>query len=169
MVVAIDPADACKPFDPPPSWDNRFDKYIALIARNNCTFEDKVRNAQNAGYDAVIVHNMGSDSLEPMHAKNSTGIRIPSVFISWSKGENLRWHYANWQYFVIINSEVPFNIQTHLILPFAAVLGICFIVMVFFMVSNSLFFLLLCCIRITFVMIRCSIKLVIIYKVWPWG
>lgn len=140
MVVPVEPQDACKPINPPPTWDNRFDKYIALIARNNCTFEEKVRMAQNASYDAVIVHNMHSDNLEPMHAKNPTGIRIPSVFISWTKGESLRWRYANSEYFVIVNSEVPFNIQTHLILPFAVVVGICFLVMIAFMVSMSVNF-----------------------------
>lgn len=135
MVVPVEPQDACKPINPPPTWDNRFDKYIALIARSNCTFEEKVRMAQNASYDAVIVHNMHSDNLEPMHAKNTTGIQIPSVFISWTKGESLRHFYANPEYFVIVNSEVPFNIQTHLVLPFAIVVGICFIVMIVFMVS----------------------------------
>lgn len=134
MVVIAEPPEACQPIKPPPEWDNRFDKYIALIARSNCTFEQKVRIAQNASYDAVIVYNVHSDNLEPMHAKNSTGIYIPSVFISWTKGVYLKM-YANKYNFVIINSEVPFNIQTHLILPFAVVVGICFIIMIIFMVS----------------------------------
>lgn len=136
MIVEVDPPDACKPPKPPPIWDNRFDKYIALVARSNCTFEEKVRNAQNASYDAVVVYNLHSENLEPMHAKNSSGIKIPSVFVAWSKGDSLRKYYANPDYFVIINSEVPFNIQTHLILPFAVVVGICFIVMIVFMVGN---------------------------------
>lgn len=141
MVVYADPADACGPIQSPPTdWDNPTFKWIALIARYNCTFESKVRAAQVANYDGVIVHNVRSDKLEPMSAHNSSGIHIPSVFIGESKGMIIRELYANQEYFVIINSEVPFNIQTHLVLPFAIVVGICFIVMVIFMVSFLLFF-----------------------------
>lgn len=87
----------------------------------------------------MIVHNVRSDKLEPMSAKNSTGINIPSVFVSESKGTLLRELYANPDYFVIINNEIPFNIQTHLLLPFAIVVGICFVVMIIFMVSDSIY------------------------------
>lgn len=138
MIVYADPPDACTPIKkPPPDWENRTGKWIVLIARYNCSFEEKIRMAQNATYDGAIVHNVRSDKLEPMSAQNSTGIHIPSVFISESKGLYIKQLYANPSYFVIINNEIPFNIQTHLILPFAIVVGICFITMIIFMVSDS--------------------------------
>lgn len=51
-----DPLDACS------SLLNRFGSYeidqkkIALIIRGKCAFDEKVRNAQNGGFDAVIVY-----------------------------------------------------------------------------------------------------------------
>lgn len=136
MVVYADPPDGCKSLPKHPDVPEYFGKWIILIARspNNCSFEHKVRMAQNVSYDGVIVHNVGSDSLEPMSAKNSEGINIPSVFVSETTGNIMRQLYCNADYFIIINSEMPFNINTHLLLPFAIVVGICFIVMVIFMV-----------------------------------
>ena len=40
--------------------------WIGIVKRYNCTFVDKVLNAQRAGYDAVIVHNVGSNMLRKL-------------------------------------------------------------------------------------------------------
>ncbi|KAJ8956859.1 hypothetical protein NQ318_014274 [Aromia moschata] len=100
----------------------------------NCSFEQKVRTAQSAGYNAVIVYNVDSDELVPMSAKNGTGIYIPSVFVGQTWGLTLKKDYTNPEYFVVLTGESPFNIQTHLLIPFAIVVGICFIVMIIFMI-----------------------------------
>lgn len=139
MVIYAQPPDACISLQgPPPNVTVPGGKWIVLIARSplNCSFEHKVRMAQNALYDGVIVHNIGSDELEPMSAENSTGIRIPSVFVGETTGKILQEMYCNDNYFVIINTEMPFNINMHLLLPFAIVVGICFIVMLTFMVDT---------------------------------
>lgn len=78
-------------------------KSIALIQRSqpfdessptkaHCTFERKVRNAQTAGFGAVIIYNHpGDDELEAMQGDgNSTDINISAVFIGGSDGESLR-------------------------------------------------------------------------------
>lgn len=142
MVVYANPPDACKSLQPHPDIPKYKGKWIILIARspNNCSFEEKVRMAQNVSYDGVIVHNVGSDALEPMSAKNKAGITIPSVFVSETTGSIMKQMYCNGDYFVIINSEMPFNINTHLLLPFAIVVGICFIVMLIFMVSCKILY-----------------------------
>jgi E3 ubiquitin-protein ligase RNF13 len=71
-----------------------------------------------------------------MSAKNPGGIFIPSVFVGEEAGLILKEQYQYTEgYFVVINDEAPFNINTHLLLPFAIVVGICFLVMVVFMVS----------------------------------
>lgn len=72
----------------------------------------------------------------PMSAKNPFGIHIPSVFVAADTGLIIKnnYQYTN-DYFVVINSEQPFNIDTQLLLPFAIVVAICFIVMIVFMVS----------------------------------
>lgn len=71
-----------------------------------------------------------------MSAKNPESIFIPSVFVGEEAGIVLKEDYQYEDgYFVVINDEMPFNINTHLLLPFAIVVGICFLVMVVFMVS----------------------------------
>lgn len=37
--------------------------YIYICRRGNCSFEEKVRNAQGSGYIAAIVHNIDSNEL----------------------------------------------------------------------------------------------------------
>lgn len=70
-----------------------------------------------------------------MNAQNGTGIFIPSVFVGETSGLALK-TFATPDYYVVITGESPFNIQTHLLIPFAIVVGICFIVMIVFMVSK---------------------------------
>ncbi|XP_015587780.1 E3 ubiquitin-protein ligase RNF13 [Cephus cinctus] len=135
LVVYADPPTACNETKPPPNDTGYNDNWILLIARFNCTFERKVRMAQQAGYDAVIVHNVNSDELETMSAEDALDIVIPSVFISETVGFKIRDQYLyNEQHFIVINDDLPFNINTHLLLPFVVVVGLCFLIMVVFMV-----------------------------------
>lgn len=135
MLVYSEPPNACVPIKKPPNVENKTGRWAVLISRQICTFEQKVRMAQEAGYSAAIVHNVNSDDLETMTAKNSTGINIPSVFVSERTGIILRQVYSNNTFFIIINREEPFNFNMNLLLPFAVVVGICFVVMIIFMVS----------------------------------
>ena len=81
-----------------------------------------------------------------MSAKDPVGIEIPAVFVGELTGLILKGNYLyNNLYFVLINDELPFNINTHLLLPFAIVVGLCFLIMVIFMVR--LFPYKQCCIR----------------------
>ena len=143
MFVYAHPADGCQPISPPNITDFKLYMWVVLVSRNKCTFEKKVRNAQEAMYDAVIIHNVNSNALEPMSAANSTGIYIPSVFIGEADGLYLKQLSFSSDYYIVITPDVPFNINTHLLLPFAIVVGICFFVMILFMVSWS--FVMFCC------------------------
>ncbi|XP_066581951.1 E3 ubiquitin-protein ligase RNF13-like [Prorops nasuta] len=139
MVVYADPPTACQPIQPPPNDTNHNGNWIALIARFDCSFEIKVRMAQQAGFDVAIVHNVNSNKLEPMFANVSLGIEIPSVFVSEITGLIIKENYLyNRLYFVLINDDLPFNINTHLLLPFAIVVVICFLVMVIFMIVRCI-------------------------------
>ncbi|XP_063918395.1 E3 ubiquitin-protein ligase RNF13-like isoform X2 [Zophobas morio] len=142
VLVNAEPPDGCAELQPPPSDENETGKWIVLMPRytekRNCSFEQKVRTGQAAGYDAVVVHNVNSNQLVPMSAKNDTGINIPSVFVSESSGLMLKKIYADPKYFIVITGESPFNIQTHLLIPFAIVVGICFIVMIIFLVVKCI-------------------------------
>ncbi|XP_012284933.1 E3 ubiquitin-protein ligase RNF13 isoform X2 [Orussus abietinus] len=139
MVVYSDPPLGCQEIKPPPNVSNFEGNWIVLIARFNCSFAIKVRMAQQAGYDAAIVHNVNSNELVPMSAEDPVGITIPSVFVSEITGLIIKENYLYDQlYFVLINDDLPFNINTHLLLPFAIVVGICFLVMVVFMVVRCI-------------------------------
>lgn len=62
LAVYADPPDACNSLAKPPSM-NTNEKWIVVVQRYNCSFEKKVRMAQNASYDAVIIHNLNSNQL----------------------------------------------------------------------------------------------------------
>uniref|UniRef100_J3MPL0 RING-type domain-containing protein n=1 Tax=Oryza brachyantha TaxID=4533 RepID=J3MPL0_ORYBR len=87
-IYTVEPLDACSPLrkkavDGPASP-------FALVIRGGCQFDDKVRNAQNAGFKAVIVYdNEDSGALVSM-AGSSSGIQIYAVFLSKASGEVLK-------------------------------------------------------------------------------
>lgn len=62
LAVYADPPDACDSLTKPPNVENP-DRWIVVIGRYNCSFEHKIRMAQNASYDAVIIHNVNSSEL----------------------------------------------------------------------------------------------------------
>ncbi|XP_011184985.1 E3 ubiquitin-protein ligase Godzilla isoform X2 [Zeugodacus cucurbitae] len=128
---------ACDPLDPPPRQGYpKNSKFVVIIERGggtNCTFEKKVRNAQAASYDAVIVFNDKGDDLEQMSAKNASGIYIPAVFVGQTTGINLMTFFTT-DVILVINDELPFNINTQLILPFSILIGLCFLIMIFYMI-----------------------------------
>lgn len=63
-----------------------------LLMRGECPFIDKVRNAQAAGYEGVIVGDDGSsyDSLLTMFAKFADDVAIPSLFMTHQSYSVLR-------------------------------------------------------------------------------
>ncbi|XP_055851611.1 E3 ubiquitin-protein ligase Godzilla [Episyrphus balteatus] len=136
-LAASDDPFGCLPLNGPPKHKSiPKARYAVIIQRGaNCTFETKVRNAQDAGWDAAIIYNsVNDDNLEPMSAKNATGIDIVSVFVAYSTGINLKSAYANMETRLVINDDLPFNINTQLILPFSILIGLCFLIMIFYMI-----------------------------------
>nr|XP_044250657.1 E3 ubiquitin-protein ligase RNF13 [Drosophila takahashii] len=139
VVPAKRPYYGCDSLDRPPHLNYPPSaKFVALVSRGgDCTFERKVRVAQNASYSAVIVYNNEGDDLEQMSADNSSGIRIPSVFVGHTTGVALA-TYMTPEVVLIINDELPFNINTQLILPFSILIGLCFIIMVIYMIYKCI-------------------------------
>ncbi|XP_004923057.1 E3 ubiquitin-protein ligase RNF13 [Bombyx mori] len=139
LLVEGVPADGCTALDKPPVVDSFTGKWIVLVARYNCSFEVKIRNAQAAGFDCAIVHNVNSSDLEKMSAKNPEGIVIPSVFVSDVAGDILAAEYQyNAGFFIMVNGDLPFNINTHLLLPFAIVVVLCLLVIFIFMIVKCI-------------------------------
>nr|XP_026260038.1 E3 ubiquitin-protein ligase ZNRF4 [Urocitellus parryii] len=86
------PANACQPIEGPRPG-NRSLGAIALIRRYDCTFDLKVLNAQRAGFEAAIVHNVRSDDLVRMahvYEDLRRQIAIPSVFVGEAASQDLR-------------------------------------------------------------------------------
>ena len=65
LVTMGNPPYGCGPLAPPPlipkTTRPSFARWVVLLYRYNCTFSEKVLNAQAAGYAAVIVMNIDSD------------------------------------------------------------------------------------------------------------
>lgn len=69
-----------------------------------------------------------------MSAKNADDIRIPAIFVGETSGRILKSYQYMSNFYFILNDDLPFNINTHLILPFSIVVGLCFIIMIGFMI-----------------------------------
>ncbi|XP_013412372.1 E3 ubiquitin-protein ligase RNF13 [Lingula anatina] len=145
-LIYTQPHNACAPVDPPPFQTTNVSKWIALIERSYgneaCSFVTKVLNAQKAGFSAAIVHNVGSDALIPMGDDGfGDKIIIPSVFVSESDGTQLNTLYSYYaspthKYSIMLDPrDSEFNPNLYLV-PFAVVVGVCFILMVVFMLGR---------------------------------
>nr|XP_020454640.1 E3 ubiquitin-protein ligase RNF167-like [Monopterus albus] len=136
VLVLSHPLNACTAIDPPPPlppiYDANTTKFIVLIKRYDCNFDIKVWHAQQAGYNAAIVHNVFSDILLNMNYSNDTlaeEIGIPSVFTSYYASHILRSFIIPEQgAYVILKPDFSFPLSYYLI-PFSVVVGIIIIVM----------------------------------------
>jgi len=83
--------EACTPIPPLTDPDVR-NTVIALVDRGHCFFATKLRNAQNAGADAVIMVDNIKESYIPHMADDGTGadITIPSMLISLDSGNIIK-------------------------------------------------------------------------------
>jgi len=147
-LVQAEPPLACHDIEPPPAGEHLRPgvHWIALIRRSNsakkeaqCTFEDKVNTAMKANYSAAIVYNYKNDELIPMGGNNPD--LIPSVFIGYSDAVILLERYTfksgDGTYVVRITDNAPFDINAYL-LPFAIVVGICFLIMLAIMIFKCI-------------------------------
>lgn len=140
FVYSVYPVNACKPVEAPP--DNT-SNWIALIARDNCTFTEKIRNVQRWYVAAIVFNHRDDNDLETMHG-DSRGIHIPSVFVGWSDGMVLGSNYCYnctlleqtlGAYTVEIdNDERSFYINPLFFVMFASVVGLCITSMIVFLV-----------------------------------
>ncbi|CAH8387366.1 unnamed protein product [Eruca vesicaria subsp. sativa] len=63
---------------------------FVLIIRGGCSFEDKIRNAQKAGYKAAIVYDNEDYGFLISMAGNPSGVVIYGTFVSRAAGEILK-------------------------------------------------------------------------------
>ncbi|CAI8583297.1 unnamed protein product [Vicia faba] len=85
-----EPLDACTEItNEAKQFPNASSPFLLMI-RGGCSFEDKVRMAQKAGYKAAIVYDNEDGGILVAMAGNAAGIRIHAVFISKASGEILK-------------------------------------------------------------------------------
>jgi uncharacterized repeat protein (TIGR01451 family) len=82
---ATDPTLACTALTA-----NSLTGKIAVIDRGNCTFIEKVRNAQNAGAIAVIIVNNVPEGVITMGGTSGGDIIIPAVMVTQAAGASIR-------------------------------------------------------------------------------
>ncbi|XP_066267806.1 E3 ubiquitin-protein ligase RNF13-like [Branchiostoma lanceolatum] len=134
-LAAVNPPHACRPVGPPPPNITEYTP-IALIRRGNCDFDIKVLNAEKSGYKAAIVYNDESDVILQMNGnKYYMEVTIPSVFVGLSDGMELQRY--DWKSGSQVKLTPDFTIPLHFyLLPFAIIVGICFVLMLIFMVAK---------------------------------
>ncbi len=78
----------CEPSDFPAA--SATEPQVALIQRGTCFFEDKAKNAEAAGYDAVIIFNEGQPGREELFIGTlGTPVGIPVVGLSFADAAEL--------------------------------------------------------------------------------
>ncbi|WMV54219.1 hypothetical protein MTR67_047604 [Solanum verrucosum] len=89
-LYVAEPLDACLTLTnkDEPVKNSTHDPFLLIIRGGGCSFEDKVRQAQAAGFKAAIIYNDEYGDLVAM-AGNSAGVQIPAVFVSRVSGERL--------------------------------------------------------------------------------
>ncbi|KAL5715269.1 RING-type E3 ubiquitin transferase [Ranunculus cassubicifolius] len=86
-----EPLDACEELRNVIDMEERErDPYVLIVRGGGCTFLDKVRRAQSAGFRAAIVYDNEDDGGLIAMAGKSAGIDIHAVFISKASGEVLK-------------------------------------------------------------------------------
>ncbi|CAG5136038.1 unnamed protein product [Candidula unifasciata] len=144
LVYANGDHKACKPVQPPPknsTWCADFNcNFILLIARGgDCEFSDKVLNAEQHNYAAVIVHNYvhSEDVISMGGGVNGSLVHIPATFVGYSSGMELwGYNYTHQRYIITIMEE---DEELRLFLwPFAVVIGVCFLIFMVFMLVKLL-------------------------------
>jgi hypothetical protein len=96
--------DGCTPYPTPTPWEEHVGNKmpaIILIDRGDCTFVQKVRNAQHRSANAVIIvdKQVNDGNSLPIMADDGSGedVDIPAVFISYRDGEKIKQALASGQ------------------------------------------------------------------------
>lgn len=91
-LYAADPLDGCSSLRNG-FRSHRIDKLrFALIVRGKCSFEDKIRNAQNGGFHVAIVYDDREKKDLLSMIGNPKGIWVHAIFVSKAAGEFLKKH-----------------------------------------------------------------------------
>ncbi|KAI3465845.1 hypothetical protein Pfo_022508 [Paulownia fortunei] len=119
-----DPLDACSSLLNEVEYSDTESATIVLIVRGKCAFEEKIRNAQEAGFHAAIVYDDQHNHNIISMMGNPEGIWIYAVFVSNVAGEILRKHAQGVGGECCITSFIDETAWTVLAISFISVLAV---------------------------------------------
>ncbi|KAG7648551.1 PA domain [Arabidopsis thaliana x Arabidopsis arenosa] len=134
ILYVAEPLEACSDITNMAEKRSKYRSSYVLIVLGGCSFEEKVRKAQKAGYKAAIVYNDGYDELLVPMAGNSSGVDIHGLLVTRASGEVLK-GYADQDEMKLwlipgfgISSWSIMGITFISLLAMSAILATCFIV-----------------------------------------
>ncbi|XP_074584734.1 receptor homology region, transmembrane domain- and RING domain-containing protein 1-like [Curcuma longa] len=112
------------------------DSRFVLISRGVCSFEEKVRNAQGAGFGAAIIFDDQEKSSLYSMVGDSAGIHIHAVFVSKLAGETLMKHARGEEGECCIGSSMDEAAGTILVISFVSLVFIIIVLAAFMLARN---------------------------------
>lgn len=136
VLQLADPVDGCAALQPPADAAAH-NAAFALVQRGNCMFDVKVRNAQVAGYKAVVVYNneIGRD-LITMSGRSIEGLFIPAVFVTSSSGRQLRSAIRGGDTVCFLFPSFESTAWSVMAVSFISILAVAAVLMTFFFVRR---------------------------------
>ncbi|XP_009379478.2 receptor homology region, transmembrane domain- and RING domain-containing protein 2 isoform X2 [Pyrus x bretschneideri] len=134
VLYLAEPPDACSALTNQVQQGTNYSSPFVLIVRGGCSFEDKVRRAQKAGFKAAIIYDNEDSNILVSMAGSSAGIKIYAVFVSKTSGELLKKYtgLTNMELWLIASFENTawsiMAISFISLLAMSAVLATCFFV-----------------------------------------
>lgn len=145
VVLMANPREACSKVLHKNSYTNvSYDGNVfLLINEGGCDFVTKGVEATKAGFDAAIIRSLKDDDVQPMEERSSDrgdNVFLPAVYVGKSTGETLENNdYRNMpksRVYLTPQEYPPMWSYEFYMIPFAIIVGICFILMAMFMISR---------------------------------
>ncbi|CAN6584383.1 unnamed protein product [Malus baccata var. baccata] len=134
LLYLAEPPHACSTLTNQVEQGTNYSSPFVLIVRGGCSFEDKVRRAQKAGFKAAIIYDNEDSNMLVSMAGSSAGIKIYAMFVSKTSGELLKKYIGltNMELWLIASFENTawsiMAISFISLLAMSAVLATCFFV-----------------------------------------
>ncbi|RWW16259.1 hypothetical protein GW17_00019867 [Ensete ventricosum] len=112
------------------------DARFVLISRGVCSFEEKVRNAQDGGFEAAIIYDDQEKSSLYSMVGDSAGIHIHAVFVSKMAGETLKKFARGEKGECCIGSSMDETAGTILVISFVSLVVIIMVLAAFMLARN---------------------------------
>lgn len=142
VVFLANPKDACTEVTHKSSYPNiSYDGHVfLLIDFGHCKSFTKGIEATRGGFDAAIIRSLTSDEVDPIDEGETDDVDLPVVFVGKRTGEILEnndfENLPNSRVYLTPQEFPPIWSYEFYMIPFAIIVGICFILMAMFMISR---------------------------------